>query len=104
MKDAIFLGAALDDLRAFPKRVQKKLGYQIYRVEAGLDPDDWKPMPSIGPGVREIRVRDEGNAYRTMYVTNIEQTVYVLHVFQKKTRRTAKKDIELAKSRLGAIR
>ena len=104
MKDAIFLGASLDDLRAFPKRVQKKLGYQIYRVEAGLDPDDWKPMPSIGPGVREIRVRDEGNAYRTMYVTNIEQTVYVLHVFQKKTRRTAKKDIELAKSRLGAIR
>ena len=104
MKDAIFLGAALDDLRAFPKRVQKKLGYQIYRVEAGLDPDDWQPMPSIGPGVREIRVRDEGNAYRTMYVTNIEQTVYVLHVFQKKTRRTAKKDIELAKSRLGAIR
>ena len=104
MKDAIFLGAALDDLRAFPKRAQKKLGYQIYRVEAGLDPDDWQPMPSIGPGVREIRVRDEGNAYRTMYVTNIEQTVYVLHVFQKKTRRTAKKDIELAKSRLGAIR
>ena len=104
MKDTVFLGTSLDDLRAFPKSVQRKVGYQIYRVEAGLNPDDWKPMPSIGAGVREIRIRDEGNAYRSIYITSIDQTVYVLHVFQKKTQRTAKKDIALAKARLGALR
>ena len=104
MKDAVFLGSSLDDLRAFPKSTQKKLGYQINRVQAGLSPNDWKPMLSVGTGVREIRVRDEGNAYRTMYVTTIGRAVYVLHVFQKKTRKTSKKDIELAKSRLSSIR
>ena len=104
MKDTVFLGTALDDLRAFPKSAQRKLGYQIYRVEAGLNPNDWKPMPSIGVGVREIRVRDAGNAYRSISITSMDQTVYVLHGFQKKPRRTTKKDLALAKARLGTLR
>ena len=104
MNDVVFLGSSLGDLRAFPKRVQHKLGYQIYRVQTGLLPNDWKPMPSIGAGVREIRVRDEGNAYRSLYITSTRQTVYVLHVFQKKTRKTSNTDIALAQSRLSGIR
>ena len=61
-------------------------------------------MPSVGPGVREFRVRDDGNAYRSMYVTNIGDAVYVLHVFVKRSRRTARSDVEIAKARLNALR
>lgn len=61
-------------------------------------------MPSVGPGVREIRVRDDGNAYRSMYVTNIDDAMYVLHVFVKKSRRTTRSDVEIAKVRLNALR
>ena len=104
MKDAVFLGDSLDALRAFPKSVQHKLGYQIERVQVGLLPNDWKPIPSLGAGVREIRVRDDGNAYRSLYLASTDQAVYVLHVFQKKTRKTSSKDLAVAKLRLGSIR
>ena len=60
-------------------------------------------MPSVGRGIREIRIRDEGNAYRTLYVTNIADAIYVLHVFVKKTEKTPQKDIALAKSRLKTL-
>ena len=65
----------------------------------GDDPDDWKPMPTVGEGVREIRVRDARGAFRLMYVAKFPEAVYVLHAFQKKTRTTAKKDLALAKAR-----
>ncbi len=67
-----------------------------YRAE---DADDWKPMPAVGNGVHEIRVRDESGAYRLMYVAKFPEAVYVLHAFQKKTRKTALGDLELAKDR-----
>jgi phage-related protein len=57
-------------------------------------------MPSIGAGVREIRVRERAGAFRVIYVATFAEAVYVLHAFQKKTRQTAKRDIELAASRL----
>ena len=69
----------------------------------GRDPDDWKPMPSIGAGVREIRIRDEASAFRVVYVATLPEAVYVLHAFQKKTQKTEKRDIELATARLGAV-
>ncbi len=100
MKRAVFVGSSLDDLRSFPKSVQQRAGYQVDRVQQGLDPTDWKPMPNVGGGVREIRIRDAGNAYRCLYVANIGDAVYVLHVFQKTTQQTAKGDVELARSRL----
>ena len=89
------------------KSVQHKLGYQIERVQVGLLPNDWKPIPSLGAGVREIRVRDDGNAYRSLYLASTDQAVSrrpVLHVFQKKTRKTSSKDLAVAKLRLGSIR
>ncbi len=76
---------------------------QIDRVQRGLDPKDWKATPSIGVGVREIRIRDDGNAYRTLYVTNIGEGIYVLHVFTKKSNRTKRTDIDTARSRLRAL-
>ncbi|MYN66586.1 MAG: type II toxin-antitoxin system RelE/ParE family toxin [Acidobacteria bacterium] len=80
------------------------MGRQLDRVQRGLDPNDWKPTPSVGPGVREIRVRDDTKIYRSIYVTNLDDAVYVLHVFTKRTRRTPTRDIRLARSRLRALR
>lgn len=79
------------------------MGYQIYRVQLGLDPDDWKPMPSVGTGVRELRVRGSDSQYRAIYITTIGDMVYVLHVFVKKTQRTPNTDVDIAKKRLSEI-
>ena len=104
MKDVRFVGSSLDDLRAFPKAPKQDLGRQIERVQRGLDPLDWKPMTQVGRGVREIRIRDKDNNYRGIYVTNIGEAVYVLHVFRKQSQKTPTRDIEKAKSRLKALR
>ena len=87
-------------MRDFPIGARREAGYQLDRVQRGLDPDDWKPMTSIGSGVREIRLRDEMGAFRVIYIATLADTVYVLHAFQKKTRQTAKRDLDLAASRL----
>lgn len=104
MKDVQFVGSSLDDLRAFPKAPKQDLGRQIERVQRGLDPLDWKPMTQVGSGVREIRIRNKDNIYRGIYVTNIDDVVYVLHVFRKKSQKTSVQDIKKAKSRLKALR
>ena len=103
MKEARFVGSSLDDLRALPKAPRQDVGRQVDRVQRGLDPHDWRPMLGVGSGVREIRVRDEANNYRCMYVANIGNAVHVLHVFVKKSQKTPLKDIEIAKSRLKAV-
>ena len=77
--------------------------YQLHRLQNGLDPEDWKPFKNIGTGVREIRISDEGNAFRVMYVTKFLEKIYVLHAFQKKSQKTRPKDIEIAKTRYSAI-
>lgn len=103
MKPIAFVGSALDELRGFPLGARREAGYQLHRVQRGLDPDDWKPMTSIGPGVREIRVRDERGAFRVIYIATLEDAVHVLHAFHKKTQRTARHDLNLAASRLRQI-
>ncbi len=75
---------------------------QIFRLQQGLDPEDWKPVKTVGAGVKEIRVHD-GGEYRVMYVANIRQVVYILHAFQKKTQKTSQKDIDLARKRYRMI-
>lgn len=102
MKDAIFLGSSQADLRDFPDEARRAAGYQLSRVQAGLEPEDWKPMPTIGPGVREIRIRT-GGAFRVIYLATRPEGVYVLHCFQKKTQKTAQNDLELARQRLKHI-
>jgi len=103
MKDLVFLGDSLERLREFPEAVRKEAGVQLHKVQQGLEPSDWKPMATVGPGVREIRIRDEAGAFRALYVTKIEDAVFVLHVFQKKTQQTAKRELDLAASRLRLI-
>jgi len=98
-KPVIFCGTARSDLRAFPVSARRAAGFQIDQVQEGCEPDDWKPMSSIGPGVREIRVRDEAGAFRVIYIAKLAEAVYVLHCFQKKTEKTAKGDLDLARKR-----
>lgn len=95
----MFVGGSGDDLRSFPTLARQRAGYQLYLVQVGMEPADWKPMPSVGTGCREIRIRAKGDAYRVVYVATIGDAVYVLHAFQKKSQRTAKADIELAEQR-----
>ena len=78
---------------------RREAGYQIDRVQNGYEPDDWKPMSSIGAGVQEIRIRDAAGAFRVVYVAKFADAIYVLHCFQKKTQKTSKTDLDLAESR-----
>ena len=94
-----FCGGALDDLRAFPSSARRDVGYQLDKVQNGVNPSDWKPMTTIGAGVREIRIRDVSGAFRVLYVMKFAETVYVLHCFQKKTQATSKNDLDLAARR-----
>ncbi|WP_105401919.1 type II toxin-antitoxin system RelE/ParE family toxin [Neorhizobium sp. T7_12] len=103
MKRLEFLGDALDRLRDFPEVARKEAGVQLHKIQLGLEPSDWKPMTTIGAGVREIRIRDEAGAFRIIYVTKIEDAVYVLHAFQKKTQQTAKRNLDIATARLRQI-
>ncbi|NIT41575.1 MAG: type II toxin-antitoxin system RelE/ParE family toxin [Gammaproteobacteria bacterium] len=103
LKPLFFVGSTLQDLRAFPRGPRREAGYQLQRVQFGLNPSDWKPMTTVGRGVREIRIQHQGQ-YRVIYVTMIKNAVYVLHAFQKKTRKTRKQDVEIGRRRLKAIR
>lgn len=104
MKPVVFLGDSLDRLRAFPERARRNAGFQLDRVQRGLDPDEWKPMTTIGAGVKEIRVREASGAFRVAYIATFAEAVYVLHAFQKKTQRTSQRDLELAKSRFKELK
>jgi phage-related protein len=104
VKQIEFLGDSLSRLRAFPNRARREAGFQLDRVQRGLDPDDWKPMKGVGQGVREIRVRDTSGAFRVVYVATFCEAVYVLHAFSKKTQRTSLRDLAVAQSRFGEMK
>lgn len=98
-KTIVFRGSALTDLRAFPADVRREAGYQLDLVQHGEEPDDWKPMHTLGHGVREIRIRDAAGIFRVIHVAKFTDAVYVLHCFQKKTQKTARQDLEMAARR-----
>jgi phage-related protein len=102
MKSLEFVGSSLDDLRDFPAEARRAAGFELGFVQRGLDPSDWKPLNEVGAGVREIRVHVLGE-WRVLYVAKFAEAVYVLHAFQKKTQRTRKEHIELARTRYRQI-
>jgi len=104
MKPIIFLGDSLDRLRDFPDDARAEAGHQLHQVQTGYDPDDWKPMKTIGAGVREIRIRDGSGAFRIIYLANFADAIVVMHAFQKKAQATSHKDLALATHRLRAWR
>ena len=103
MKVLRFRGSALNDLRAFPTSARREAGYQLDKVQNELAQNDWKAMPTIGSGVQEIRVRDDSGAFRVIYVAKFADAIYVLHCFQKKTRKTSRSDLDLAAKRYGEL-
>jgi phage-related protein len=102
VKPIVWLGNVRDAIRGFPQDVRQVAGFQLWRVQQGLEPNDWKPMPGVGPGVQEIRIHT-GAEHRVLYLAKFAEAVYVLHAFEKRTRRTAKEDVELARQRLRGL-
>jgi phage-related protein len=98
-KPLVWLGDTRDAIRGFPDAARQIAGFQLWRVQRGLEPNDWKPMPSVGPSVREIRIHT-GAEHRVFYIAKFAEAVYVRHAFEKRTRRTSRHDLDLARHRL----
>jgi phage-related protein len=98
-----FVGGAERDFLALPREAIREAGHQLWLVQEGEDPDDWKPMPSIGSGVREIRIWCADGTFRVIYVVKSERGIFILHVFAKKSQATLKRDVAPAKQRLKEI-
>lgn len=99
VKPLLWLGSSRAHIRAFPRDTRQIVGHELFQVQQGRAPSSWKPMPAVGPGAVELRVQ-VGGAFRVLYVAKFEEAIYVLHAFQKRTRRTAQVDIQLARKRL----
>lgn len=102
-KDIRWIGSAYDDLLAFPDEPRRAAGFQLSKVQAGLEPEDWRAFDEVGAGTREIRIRESSGIYRVMYVAKFEEALYILHCFQKKTQATSKRDKDIAETRYRAV-
>ena len=102
-KEIRWIGSAYADILNFPLESRREAGFQLGKVQAGLDPDDWKPFGNVGAGTREIRIRDATGIYRVMYVAKFDEAIYVLHCFQKKTESTTKRDKDIVEARYRAL-
>ena len=102
LKPLVFLGSSQNDMRSFPASVRHEVGLELMRVQFGSMPTNYKPMPVVGSGTYEVRVKIAGE-WRAIYVAKFEAAVYVLHAFQKKTQKTSAQDIELARKRYKLI-
>lgn len=103
MKPTRFLGTARRDLTAFPESARRQAGYDLFMVQVGREPADFKPLSTVGAGAYEIRIRDDAGAFRVVYVAKFDEAVYVLPAFQKKSRKTSQADIDLATKRYKLI-
>lgn len=100
----IWVGTSKLAVKGFPDEARRDAGFQLSKVQHGDVPDDWKPMSTIGAGVREVRIRERSGAFRIIYFVRHREAVYVLHAFRKKTQRTRVTDLDLARERLRSIR
>ncbi|MFM9967014.1 MAG: type II toxin-antitoxin system RelE/ParE family toxin [Burkholderiales bacterium] len=98
IKPITWLADSKDRLSEFPDEARSIAGFELWEVQQGKAPSDWKPMPSVDLGVKEIRVHVDG-AFRILYLAKFAEAVYVVHTFQKKTRQTPKAEIDLARTR-----
>ncbi|MFJ4441210.1 type II toxin-antitoxin system RelE/ParE family toxin [Pseudomonas sp. NPDC089422] len=98
-----WVGSSKDDLRSFPLVARQRAGYQLDLIQAGEEPADWKPVETVGQGVREIRIKCKDGAFRVFYVISRPEAIYVLHAFRKTTEKTEKRDIDLARARFRSL-
>ena len=101
-KPLIWLGSSQRDLKAFPQDARSVAGFQLRRVQQGLEPNDWKPMSAVGVGVQEIHIHT-GLEHRVFYVAKFTEGVYVLHAFEKRTRKTPIRETDLARERFRTL-
>ncbi|MDJ0403981.1 type II toxin-antitoxin system RelE/ParE family toxin [Rhodococcus erythropolis] len=99
MKPVQWVGSSLDDHRDLPEPIKDRAGFQLQLVQEGMNPDHYRPMPDVGKGVVEIKIKEGNNEFRVFYVATLGDRVYVLHSFRKKTQKTSDKDIKLGKKR-----
>jgi phage-related protein len=102
-KEIRWIGSAYSDLLEFPLASRKEAGFQLGKVQSGLEPTDWKPFDDVGPGTKEIRIKDESGIFRVLYVAKFDEAIYVLHCFQKKSQTTSKQDKAIADARYRAV-
>lgn len=102
MKSLKFMGSSKTDLSEFPAAAKEAAGFELWQVQLGLMPRDFKPMPTVGAGAYEVRIK-VGTQWRVIYVANRGDAVYVLHAFQKTTQKTTLHDVELAAKRYKLI-
>ena len=100
----VWEGDSREVLKAFPEEVTQNLGFELWQLQQGERPRDYRPLPSVGPGVFELRDQDERAWYRVVYLSRIEDVIYVLHCFEKKSREMPRRDFEKAKQRLKAVK
>ena len=93
----------MEDVRDFPEGARREAGHQLHLVQLGQEPASWRPMPSVGPGVAEIRVHGE-TEHRVFYVARFREAIYVLHAFEKKSQKTPQRDIDVGRERLRELR
>ncbi len=97
-KPIVWIASSRNDVRRFPRDARRKAGLELRAMQRGQEPTDCKPIPSVGLGVYEIRIRAQ-DIYCVFYVAKFEEVIYILHAFQKKTQKTAKYDIEIGRKR-----
>ena len=100
----VWEGNSREVLQGFPEGVRQNLGFQLWQLQQGERPSDYRPLPSIGPGVFELRDQDERGWYRVVYLSRINDVIHLLHCFEKKSREMPRRDFERAKQRLKAVK
>jgi phage-related protein len=100
----VWEGDSREMLQGFPDGVRQNLGFQLWQLQLGERPADYRPLSSVGQGVFELRDQDERAWYRVVYLSRINNVIYVLHCFEKKSREMPRKDFETARQRLKAVR
>jgi phage-related protein len=98
MKKIVWLTSTHEIVKDYPINARREIGYNLDKIQRGVDPIDWKVMVGVGRGVKEIRIH-EGNEYRVLYVAKFKEAIYILHSFIKKTQQTSKKDLDIGRKR-----
>jgi phage-related protein len=104
LAEIVWEGNSREVLKGFPEGVRQNFGFELWQLQLGERPADYRPLTSIGPGVFELRDQDERAWYRVVYLSRIDDVIYVLHCFEKKSREMPRRDFEKAKQRLKVVK
>jgi len=98
-------GDSREILASFPEEVRGSLGFALYELQLGRPPSiSTRRMESIGAGVYELKESDAKSWYRVVYLSKINDLIYVLHCFEKQHRKTTRRDLDVARERLSRVR